>query len=201
MSSEDRCYELVRETTVFKGYFEVKRFSVRHSLYDGGWSEELEREIFVRGNCVAVLPYDPVRDQVVLIEQFRAGALLDKPVPWLLEIVAGAIEPGEDVTDVAYRETIEEAGCSVENLLRIAEFYVSPGTCSEKMTVFCGQVDSREANGVHGLEEEGEDILVSVVDFDQAMEKIASGEIDSAPPIISLQWLALNRNRLRREWC
>jgi ADP-ribose pyrophosphatase len=192
---------MVRETTVFKGYFEVKRFSIRHSLYDGGWSEELDREIFVRGNCVAVLPYDPVRDQVVLIEQFRAGALLDKAVPWLLEIVAGAIETGEDAIDVAYRETVEEAGCSVENLVRIAEFYVSPGTCSEKLTVFCGQVDSREASGVHGLEEEGEDILVSVVDFDQAMEKVASGEIDSATPIISLQWLALNRNRLRREWC
>lgn len=201
MSSGNRCYKMVRETTVFKGYFEVKRFSIRHSLYDGGWSEELDREIFVRGNCVAVLPYDPVRDQVVLIEQFRAGALLDKAVPWLLEIVAGAIETGEDAIDVAYRETVEEAGCSVENLVRIAEFYVSPGTCSEKLTVFCGQVDSREASGVHGLEEEGEDILVSVVDFDQAMEKVASGEIDSATPIISLQWLALNRNRLRREWC
>ncbi|RUM52853.1 MAG: ADP-ribose diphosphatase [Methylococcus sp.] len=201
MSSGNRCYKMVRETTVFKGYFEVKRFSIRHSLYDGGWSEELDREIFVRGNCVAVLPYDPVRDQVVLIEQFRAGALLDKAVPWLLEIVAGAIETGEDAIDVAYRETVEEAGCSVENLIRIAEFYVSPGTCSEKLTVFCGQVDSREASGVHGLEEEGEDILVSVVDFDQAMEKVASGEIDSATPIISLQWLALNRNRLRREWC
>ena len=201
MSNGNRCYKMVRETTVFKGYFEVKRFSIRHSLYDGGWSEELDREIFVRGNCVAVLPYDPVRDQVVLIEQFRAGALLDKAVPWLLEIVAGAIETGEDAIDVAYRETVEEAGCSVENLVRIAEFYVSPGTCSEKLTVFCGQVDSREASGVHGLEEEGEDILVSVVDFDQAMEKVASGEIDSAPPIISLQWLALNRNRLRREWC
>jgi len=201
MFSGNRCYKMVRETTVFKGYFEVKRFSIRHSLYDGGWSEELDREIFVRGNCVAVLPYDPVRDQVVLIEQFRAGALLDKAVPWLLEIVAGAIETGEDAIDVAYRETVEEAGCSVENLVRIAEFYVSPGTCSEKLTVFCGQVDSREASGVHGLEEEGEDILVSVVDFDQAMEKVASGEIDSATPIISLQWLALNRNRLRREWC
>ncbi|MCK5887486.1 MAG: NUDIX domain-containing protein [Alcanivorax sp.] len=196
MSSEDRCYELVRETTVFKGYFEVKRFSVRHSLYDGGWSEELEREIFVRGNCVAVLPYDPVRDQVVLIEQFRAGAVDDADGPWLIECVAGVIEEGESQQQVAMRECEEEAGCSIEQLQLISHYYVSPGGTSEHCSLYCGFVDSEGVAGIHGLADENEDIRVMVVDVEEAYAWVRAGKIRSSATIIALQWLELNQARL-----
>lgn len=160
----------------------------------------LDRELFRRTNCVAVLPYDPIRDQVVLIEQFRIGATVEKKSPWLLEIVAGAIEAGEQPLDVACREAREEAGCEIQELIKISEFYTSPGVSSERLTLFCGRVDARNAGRICGLKSENEDILVSVVDFDDAMDYVENGRIDSAIPIIALQWLALNRDRLRKTW-
>lgn len=200
MKDSYKQYQILDETLIHDGFFKLKSIVLRHSLYEGGWSPELHRELFQRGNCVAVLPYDPVADRVVLVEQFRVGAVLDQPVPWLLEIVAGAIEAGEHPPEVAYREAREEAGCEVLDLIEISEFYTSPGASSEKLTLFCGRIDARGVGGVAGLKSEHEDIFVSVVDFDRAMEKVRNGRIDSAIPIIALQWLALNRDWLREVW-
>jgi ADP-ribose pyrophosphatase len=194
-------YKILKEDLIHDGFFRLKRLALKHTLYEGGWSPELDRELFRRGNCVAVLPYDPVADQVVLVEQFRVGAILDKPVPWLLEIVAGAIEAGERPVDVVHREAREEAGCEVLDLIKISEFYTSPGASSEKLSLYCGRVDAGNVGGVCGLQSEHEDILVSAVAFDEAMQKLQNGEIDSATPIIALQWLALNRDWLREKWC
>lgn len=190
-------YEIIEETPVYRGFFHLTRYRLRHTLFAGGWSEPMTRELFHRGRCVAVLPYDPVADRVVLIEQFRIGAVGDKSVPWLVEIVAGAVEPGERPEDVARREMVEEAGCEVRELIRIGEFYVSPGGCSEKISLFCGLLDTTGVGGIFGLAEEQEDIRVSVVDADEALSWIENGIIDSAIPTIALQWLALNRERLR----
>jgi ADP-ribose pyrophosphatase len=187
-------FEIIRQETLYQGFFKLVKFRLRHTLFQGGWSRELVRELFLRGSCVAVIPYDPIRDQVVLIEQFRIGATTNE-TPWLLEIVAGAIEDGESAIDVAYRETREEAGCEIRELIRICEFFTSPGGSSEKITLFCALVDTTNLGGVHGLEEEDEDILVRAVDFAEAMEQLVQGRIDSAIPIIGLQWLALNRER------
>lgn len=200
MVNSRKQYKIVSEVLVHQGFFKVKRISLKHSLYEGGWSRVLDRELFERSNCVAVLPYDPITNQVVLVEQFRVGALLDKADPWLLEIVAGAIETGERPVDVALRESREEAGCDVKNLIKINEIYTSPGASSEKLTLYCGQIDASIAGGVHGLKSEDENILVRVVDFDLAMEKVRDGQIDSAIPIVALQWLALNRERVRESW-
>jgi ADP-ribose pyrophosphatase len=149
---------------------------------------------------VAVIPYDPVQDAVVLIEQFRVGALKDKADPWLLEIVAGAVEPGESPPQVAHRETMEEAGCLINHLIRINEFYTTPGVSTEKITLYCGIVDTTEVGGFHGLAEEDEDIRVEVVSFDSAWAMLENGLIDSAIPIVALQWLAMNRERLQQEF-
>ena len=193
----DRDFEIVEETPIHRGFFGLTRLKIRHTLFRGGWSEILDRELFHRGRCAAVVPYDPATDRVVLIEQFRVGALNVKDDPWLLEIVAGAIEEGESPEEVARREALEEAGCVIRELIRIGEFFPTPGGCSEKITLFCGLVDSSGVGGVHGLAEEHEDIRVSVVDFAAAFAWMKEGLIDSAVPIIGLQWLALNRERLR----
>jgi ADP-ribose pyrophosphatase len=190
-------FEIIEETPIYRGFFGLSRLRVRHTLFRGGWSEALERELFHRGRCVAVVPYDPKADRVVLIEQFRVGALGVKDDPWLLEIVAGAVEEGETPEEVAYRETLEEAGCEIRELIRIGEFFPTPGGCSEKITLFCGLVDSEGVGGIHGLAEEHEDIRAGVVDFDTAMAWVSEGLIDSAIPALGLQWLALNRERLR----
>jgi len=154
----------------------------------------------MRGSCVAVLLYDPHADKVVLIEQFRTGAILNPEKTWLVEIVAGAIEEGEIAEEVAYRESLEEAGCEIEQLMVINEFYTTPGGSSEWITLFCGKVDCTQVGGVHGLDHEDEDIWVRAVDFDEAYHMLENGEIESAIPIIAIQWLALNRQKLKQQW-
>lgn len=200
MNTPLREFEILRREVVHEGFFTLQRLHLKHSLFAGGWSPVLERELFQRSNCVAVLPYDPIADRVVLIEQFRIGAIPDKPDPWLLEIVAGAIEHGERPEEVAMREAREEAACEPTRVIQIHEFYTSPGASSEKLSLFCGRIDSENVGTICGLRSENEDILVRVVDFDAAMAKVKCGEIDSAIPIVALQWLALNREWLRRDW-
>jgi ADP-ribose pyrophosphatase len=195
-----KTFEIISKETGYAGFFRLEKYRLRHTLFAGGWSGEIERELFGRGKCVAVLLYDPERDAVVLIEQFRIGAIGCPERAWLVEIVAGAIEDGETAEEVAYREAEEEAGCAVEALIKVMQFYTSPGGYSEMITLFCGKVDSREVGGIHGLDHEDEDILVRSVPFHEAYGMLESGEIESAIPILALQWLALNREKLRSEW-
>lgn len=193
--------ETEKHEPAFKGHFRVDRWRLRHKLFAGGWGKTITREVLERGSAVAVLPYDPARDEVVLIEQFRIGALAHKdPEPWLLEIVAGVIEPGETPEDVARRETVEECGATVLALEPMHHYYPSPGGCSEFLWMYCGRIDAKGVGGIHGLEEEGEDIRVDVLSFDAAMEALARGRVRSSPGVVGLQWLALNRQRLRTLW-
>lgn len=190
-----------KKEIAYSGFFRLEKYWLTHTLYGGGWSEEICRELFVRGSCVAVLLYDTDTDKVVLIEQFRAGAILNPDQAWLIEIVAGAIEEGETAVDVAHREAFEEAGCVIQELMQISEFYTTPGGMAERITLFCGKVDSTQiVDGVHGLAEEQEDILVRTVDFSEAYRMVESNEIDSAIPILAIQWLALNKHKLQAKW-
>lgn len=193
-------FEILQKEIVYPGFFRMEKYRLKHTMHNGGWSAEISRELFVRGDCVAVLLYDPDADKLVLIEQFRAGAILQPDQAWLVEIVAGAIEAGETAEEVAYRESVEEAGCTVEEMVEICKFYTTPGCSSEWLTLFCGRVDSTQAGGIHGLDDEDEDILVRVVDFDDAYRMLENGEIISAMPIIAIQWLALNKQKLRQQW-
>jgi len=193
-------FEILQKEIVYPGFFRMEKYRLKHTMHSGGWSAEISRELFVRGDCVAVLLYDPDADKLVLIEQFRAGAILQPDQAWLVEIVAGAIEAGETAEEVAYRESVEEAGCTVEEMVEICKFYTTPGCSSEWLTLFCGRVDSTQAGGIHGLDDEDEDILVRVVDFDDAYRMLENGEIISAMPIIAIQWLALNKQKLRQQW-
>ncbi|MDH5473431.1 MAG: NUDIX domain-containing protein [Gammaproteobacteria bacterium] len=191
-------WRLINRQPVFSGFFKVDKCQIQHDLYAGG-EIEISRELFHRGDAVAALLYDPVKDKVVMIEQFRVGAIADEQGPWLLEIVAGVIEEGESPRDVARRECLEEAGLEVHAFETIHTFYSSPGGCSEKIFLLCGLVDSDKADGVHGLPDEGEDIKVSVVDYDEVKNLLGADQISSAIPIIALQWLQINRERLRIE--
>lgn len=193
-------FEILEKAVVYHGFFRLERYRLRHELFTGGWSPVLIRERFERGQAAAILPYDPIRDAVVLIEQFRVGVIDAPGPPWLLEIVAGIIEGDESPESVVRREAVEEAGCTVGAILPIAELVGSPGGSSERTHLFCGEVDTTGAGGLHGLAEEGEDIRVRVEPFDSAMSLLASGQINSATPIIALQWLALNRERVREQW-
>lgn len=193
-------FEILQKEIVYPGFFRMEKYRLKHTLFAGGWSAEINRELFVRGSCVAVVLYDPYADKVILIEQFRAGAILQPDRAWLVEIVAGAIEDGETAEEVAYRESLEEAGCEIQDLITINEFYTTPGCSAERITLFCGKVDSAQIGGIHGLNEEHEDILVKAVAFEEAYQMIENGSIESAIPIIGIQWLALNRQKLKQKW-
>lgn len=189
-------WKLEKHLTLFEKYFKLDEYSITHELFAGGFSPVFTREIFERGTVVAVLPYDPVQRKVVLIEQFRAGAIDDTDGPWLIECVAGVIETGESESEVALRECEEEAGCTISRLETISRYYVSPGGTSEHCSLFCGIVDSEGVGGIHGLPHEHEDIRVMVIDSAQAYGWVRDGKIRSSATIIALQWLELNEPRI-----
>lgn len=197
----EKQFDILARETVYQGFFRLEQYTLKHTLFNGGWSQPITRELFRRGNCVAVLLYDPDRDEVVLIEQFRVGAVLHpQRRSWLLEIVAGAIEEGETAEEVAYREALEEAGCEIKELIEIQQFYTTPGGCSERITLFCGRVDSQAVGGVHGLVEEDEDIHVTAVKFGEVFQMLEDRKIESGIPIIAIQWLYIHRDKLRARW-
>lgn len=196
----DYQHEVLEQRTAYKGFLRMMVYRLRHRLYAGGWSRVLERDCLERGEVVAVLPYDPLRDAVVLIEQFRVGALHGPGHPWLLEIVAGEIGDGETPVAVAYREAREEADCDITELVPICRYLVSPGSSSEWVHLFCGRIDSRGIGGIHGLDDEHEDIRVEVVSRQAALQQLEAGEIRTSPAIIALQWLALQGDALRQRW-
>ena len=196
-----RDFEIIARETVYDGFFRVSRYTLRHALFAGGQSETIVRERFERGHAVGVLPYDPWRDQVVLVEQFRIGALESGLGPWLLETVAGIVEPGETPEDVARRESLEEADCRLGELVPISRYLVSPGGTSQTVHLFCAPVDSRDLRlEGHGNPHEGEDIRLHVLPAEAAIAMLTDGGIQAAMPIIALQWLALNRDALRDRW-
>ena len=127
--------EIIARDAVYRGYLGVDAYRMRHRRHDGGWTGEMRREVVERGHAVAVLPYDPALDQVVLIEQFRIGAHAAGWPPWQIEIVAGIIEPGEAPEDVAMRECVEECGCRLGALVHVCDFLTSPGVMSETVAV------------------------------------------------------------------
>lgn len=197
---ESNGVEIVERTRAYDGYFKIDRWRVRHKLFDGGISAEIRREVFERGHAVAVILYDPARDALVLIDQFRIGALSAGFDPWVTEIVAGVIDPGETPEAVARRETVEETGCTIVELIPICHYLVSPGCSSETVRLFCARVDSEGLGGVFGLKDEGEDIRVSVVPLERALEDLDAGRINTSLGIIAVQWVALNRSKLRARW-
>jgi ADP-ribose pyrophosphatase len=192
--------EIIARETRYKGFFSIIAYRFRHRLFNGEMSGEVVREVFERGHAAVLLPYDPQRDEVVLIEQIRIPALDCSDTPWLLEMVAGIIEEGETVEDVARREALEEANIVVKRCKPALNYLASPGGTSERLSIMVGEVDATTAEGIHGLEAENEDIRVHVVSREQAYRWVEEGAIDNAASVIALQWLQLHHESLRKEW-
>ncbi|MGQ7245752.1 NUDIX domain-containing protein [Halomonas sp. V046] len=189
--------EVMSREYLYEGFFRLDKVTLRHRQFEGGWSGEVVREVHHRHDAVGVLLYDPEQDKVVLVEQIRAGALNDAHTPWKLECVAGLVDKDESLEDVARREALEEAGCEVGDLILLHTYYPSPGACDERVTLFCGLIDSGGLGGVHGLDEEHEDIRVHVLPFVQVWELLGAGRLDNAMCLIGLHWLAAERASLR----
>lgn len=199
MSLELKVDVEARETAL-DTFLRVDRLRLRHELFGGGFSDTMTRELLLRPRAVGVLLFDPVLEKVVLMRQIRIGMLDEGQDPWLLELVAGMVEPGEQPQEVAARESLEEADLAPQNLVQISEYYNSPGISNERITLFCGRVDSAGAGGVFGLADEHEDIEVVVLDVEEAVSLVEAGKIHNAMTIIALQWLQLHRRELEASW-
>lgn len=193
--------DLIAKETPFRRYFRVDTYDLRHPLFEGGMSPVVRREVFERGQSASCLPYDPVRDEVVLIEQFRPGALAaGDPHPWLMEAPAGIVEPGETAEDVVRREVQEEAGCTVTDLEFVMNLYPSPGSTSEQVAMYVGRTSTEGVGGIHGLDQEAEDIRVFTIGFAALMDLVDKGGAQTAAGAILYLWLAQNRDALRAKW-
>ncbi|MDD2557513.1 MAG: NUDIX domain-containing protein [Desulfuromonadaceae bacterium] len=194
MHKMQRDVEVVHTTEEYAGFLKVLKFQLRHRLYNGEMSHIITRELVERGQAVAVLLYDPQADAVVLIEQFRIGALHDPDSAWMLEVVAGMVEQGESLTDVARRECHEESGCYPSSLHYIGRYYLTPGGSSEQIHIFYAEVDSSGLHGtLAGVEGESEDIRVQAVPWSEVVSLMDSGRILNATAMLALQWLRLHK--------
>lgn len=180
-------------------FFRVDEVRLQHRLFDGSWSAPVERAGFLMTEAVTVLPYDPLRDRVLLVEQFRAGPFLrGARAPWTLEAIAGRRDAGESYAETARREAMEEARLTLGALHEVARYYPTPGAVTEYVISYVGIADlADEAALVAGAAAEHEDIRAHVLGFAEAMTLLSTGEADTGPLILSLMWLAANRDRLR----
>ena len=193
-------YEVLASERVFDGFFKMHRIELSHRSFRGGWCEPIVRERVEELSAVAVLLYDPLADAVVLVEQFRIGMLGIQDPPWSLEVVAGFCDKAHERPDqVARREVVEETGCEVTELREIGSFFVSPGFSVEQISLFVGRIDSRQAQGIHGLPEEGEEIRVVVMPRTEAVQALF-GRLSSTSVLIALQWLERHRQELLESW-
>lgn len=200
LADEGREVRIVASRDAWRGFFRFEVVDLKHRRFDGQMSPTITREILHIPEAAAVLPYDPVIDSIVLIEQFRAGCMRHPTGAWLIEVVAGLVGPGECAVETARRELVEEAGLEARRIEKIATYVASPGAVTERSTCFIAEVDASGAGGLHGLEHEAEDIRSFVVPLQTAFDWLENGRILAANTIIPLRWLQAHHTELRRRW-
>ena len=198
--SVEKKVDIIERSNEYKGFFRLERLVLSHSRFNGGMTRPIAREVMHIGPAVVVLPYDPALDQIVMIEQFRCGAMQHPGGPWMLEAPAGLGEQDEAAIDTAVRELREECGLATQAIEAIGSYAATPGAVNERADLFIAKIDSKAAGGVHGLPHEDEDIRSIVIAADTAFEWLESGRIVAANAVISLRWLQVHRDDLRRRW-
>lgn len=195
--NKENC-KIIEKKDLYKGFFKMQEYSLQYQKFDGSWSKVLKREIFERGNAAAIIPYDPINDKVVLIEQFRVGAVNASGTPWLIEIVAGMIDKGESEEQAAIREVKEEIGVSLtqKQLVRVTAQYPTPGGASELTTLFIADTDLKDLEKHGGLDTEGEDIRVFKAPLKAAYENVLNGRIHNSVAIIGIQHMMLEKDKV-----
>lgn len=191
--------EVADHTFRHRGFMQFSVMTLRHERFAGGMTPTIERDICHRGHAVAIMLYDPWADRLVMVEQFRIGAYAAGVNPWMLEFVAGMVKPGEDPAEVAIREAAEEAGCMPRDVRLIYSMMPSPGGSTEIVEIFAGLVDSTGIGGIHGVEEEVEDIRVHLVPADKAIALMDENRVPSGFTLLGLSWFARHRDRLRAD--
>lgn len=191
---------IIDKEVIYQGHSDLVKYTLNFKFFSGSWSQTVERELLEQKGAVGVLLFDPVLKKVVLIEQFRIGALEDEGSPWLLEIIAGIIGKHESIVDVARRETLEESALEILDMVPIIEYWVSPGVTTEKIALFCAKVDASSAGGIYGLTEENENIRVHVLSVSQFWDMIDNNKIRNGSAIIAALWFRLNYEKIMAKW-
>ncbi len=198
-NQSDVCINAIKP--MYQGFFSLNEYHLNHKLFSGEQSATFTREVFERGDAVVVMLYDVEQDNLLLLEQFRAGAIRSSATPWMLEFVAGMFDENETSIDVAIRETKEETNIDIiaDDVTLIMKYLSSPGGMSECIYLYLANFDSKTVStgSVFGLDEENEDILLHIISREEALRLLVQGKITNAATIIGLQWLALNYQKLK----
>jgi ADP-ribose pyrophosphatase len=192
--------EIQGQEWLSQGFMKLAKYTVRHERFDGSMIGPFTREIVMRTTAVGVLPYDPIADKFLLIEQFRLAAHLAGMPAWQREVIAGISDKDETPESLARREAIEEANCKVTDLVEMTRYLLSPGMSNEVLILYCGRMDSSQSTGVHGLANEHEDIRSTLFDAREIPALIEHGTTGNGPLMIALYWMQANRERLRQLW-
>ena len=192
--------EILDESVLSEHFFTLKQYKVKHSSFLEGDCPAVVRERLEGKTAVSILLFDPHKDAIVCVEQFRIGLMGVADRSWSIETVSGFCDIAhEQPHEVAAREVVEETGCELQDLIEVGEFFVSPGSSTERITVFVGCVDSTTVSGVHGLAHEGEEIRPVVIPREAAVSQLFT-ELNSTSIIIALQWLQINLDELNQRW-
>lgn len=193
--------DIIHRERILDSYLKVDRYKLRHGAHNGGWVGPMLREVVQRPNAVAVLPYDPIAEKILLIEQFRLPAHLSGMPGWQLELIAGLNDKDEDPEAIARREAIEEADCTLGEMQLAYHYLLCPGMSTETLYSYVARFDSNAWKGdVHGLAVEHEDIRASLYDVGDIHRILDGGHTGNVILIVALQWFLLNQARLRAEW-
>ena len=193
------------DQTVWNGRFALQVVKFRNRRFDGAMSGLRTWELWRRGRAAALLPYDPVADAVVLIEQFRLPALAAGVEPVMVEVPAGLCDPGENPAVTLIREAQEEMHLTPRRILHIGDFLLTPGGCDENVSLHVGEITVPPAGadgivGTGGLAAENEDIRIRVWPAPRAIGTALDGGFPNSVTSLALLWLAARRERLRRDW-
>ena len=184
-------YKILNKKNLYSGFFNLNKYEFVHKKHDGNWTKNIQREIFSGSQVSTLLPYDPIRKEIILIQQFRAGVLSKYDEKYLYEIVAGIIDKNEKPEDTARRECLEETGCEVKKILPIQGYFPAPGSSESYFHLFLGEVNAFDGERIKGLENENEDILVKAFKINEVKKMLKKKEIQNGVTLVALQWFFL----------
>tara|TARA_B100000214_G_scaffold326329_1_gene264308 strand:- start:1912 stop:2493 length:582 start_codon:yes stop_codon:yes gene_type:complete len=185
-------FKIIDKKNLYDGFFKMNEVTLKYRKYDGNWSNNIKRELFGGAQVAAVLPYDPISKEIILIQQFRPGTISKDIDHYLDEIVAGIIDEGESPEIAAKRECLEETGCEVKKLIPIQGYFPAPGSSESFYHLFLGEVKSFKGSKIQGLENENEDIFVKCFKINEVRKKMEDGKILNGLTLIALQWFFLH---------
>ena len=184
-------YKIINKKNLYSGFFSLNKYEFTHEKHNGEWTDTVGREIFSGATVSTLLPYDPIKKEIVLIQQFRAGVLSRGVENYLYEIAAGIIDDGENPEEAAIRECYEETGCEVKKIHPIQSYFPAPGSSEEYYYLYLGEVEAFEGERIRGVENENEDILVKSFKIKDVRQMLKEKKIKNGLTLVALQWFFL----------